>query len=150
MIDASPSVGEDWSHHLVFEDALATGEYALIVATAARLLLAAGDAGTDLGEALERLRLSLPVVGDARPYIASQEWTFARTMPDRPHWYVLLRRSTDWAEHLRMLLWLRSGELEMFHGHPYRYRTVDDFRYWAMGPNDTIINRRRATEDPKP
>ena len=82
---------------------------------------------------------------DPRPYIAANEWTFASTMPENPHEYVLLRNSSDWREHLRFLRWIRRGKVEVWRDRRrYRYRVVDGWRYWALGPNDTILNR--ATE----
>ena len=84
---------------------------------------------------------------DPRPYIAAKRWQFAKTMPANPHAYVLLRRSTDRGEHMRFLEWLRvTGDREKFWSKTYSYRTVDDYRYWALGPEDTIINRRLAPE----
>lgn len=101
-----------------------------------------------LAVALELLRDVLPADPpesyDPRPYIAAQEWTYAKTMPTNPHFYVVLRASNDWREHLRFLLWIRVwGFVEKFKGAKYLYRVVDEWRYWAMGPNDTIINRRK-------
>jgi hypothetical protein len=80
---------------------------------------------------------------DPRPYIEAQLWVFASTMPEQPHFYVVLQRSTDRAEHMVFLRWIRrTGERKTFAGQAYRYATVDGWRYWSVG---TVINRRKAT-----
>lgn len=107
-----------------------------------------GDAVDELTAAVKLLGevvvLDVPEEYDPRPYIAASEWTYARTMPQHPHEYVVLRKSVDWREHLRFLRWIRVwGERELYKGTYYLYRVVDEWRYWAMGPNDTILNRRK-------
>lgn len=80
---------------------------------------------------------------DPTAYIESQRWRFASSMPDHPHEYVLLRASSDAHAHLAFLDWIRTtGSIEVYRGRRYRYREVAGHRYWAMGPADTIINRR--------
>jgi hypothetical protein len=124
------------------------GHRALLLASAGRSVLKAWDDGDEaaLAEAIAELRSVLPAVPsdyDPKPYIAAQSWVFAKTMPEHPHEYVMLRASTDWREHLRFGDWIRfSGEQERYQGRIYRYRVVDDWQYWVLGPNDTIINRR--------
>jgi hypothetical protein len=95
---------------------------------------------------LARLLPSPPADYDPHPYIATNRWTYARTMPENPHEYVVLRKSTDPYEHLRFLAWIRgSGNLEHFKGRDYEFVEIDGWRYWAMGTDQleqTIINRR--------
>jgi hypothetical protein len=87
----------------------------------------------------------LPPDHDPRPFISAQQWRYAKSMPWHPHEYVMLHKSTDVFDHIRFLLWLRpTGEIEMYKGDPYRYREVDGYRYWALAPAFTIINRRTA------
>ena len=140
-----------------FEYALSGGHFAAMVDDAGRRALATWDlalAGNhdpasfaELADAMAALRDVLvedpPEDYDPTPYIEEQNWIFAKTMPQSPHWYVLLRNSTNWREHLRFLLWIRRRGLdELYRGWHYRYRVVGEHRYWALGPNDTIINRR--------
>lgn len=126
------------------------GHYALILRRAAQDAL-------DAHRAKDRSRLAAAMVElgrvlpdppedyDPRPYIAAHEWRFARTRPQNPHWYVLLVESADPYDHLRFLEWIRRhGDIEVHQGKQYRYQEVDGWRYWALGPNDTILNRRSA------
>jgi len=131
------------------------------LADAGRAVLAAWDNADDLKEAMEELRAVLPDVPadyDPRPYIARQRWTFAKTVPKHPHEYLLISASSDHAEHLRFMDWVnQTGEDGTFMGRRYRYRTVEGHTYWTSGlirpkagPNDTILNRRRAPETELP
>jgi hypothetical protein len=116
----------------------------------------AGLQGEELAAAMTLLRdVAVADPGetyDPTPYIESQHWTFAKTMPQRPHEYVHLSKSTDWREHLRFVRWLRLyGSLERFGGSLWPYRTVGAWRYWAgADPNWTIVNRRKAPVEPAP
>lgn len=80
---------------------------------------------------------------DPRPYIASQRWVYAKTVPTHPHEYVVPEVTTDPAAHYDMVKWInRVGEPRMFAGKRYKYAEVDGYVYW-IGPR-TIINRRRV------
>lgn len=131
-------------------EALRGGNRTTMVSVAGRAVLDAWDDGDEaaLAEAMADLRSVLPVVEDGYdpgPYIAAQEWVVARTMPENPHSYVLIRNSTDYVEHLRFVDWLRrTGEVEVFNGRRYKGRTINWHRYWVLGVNDTIVNRRKA------
>lgn len=134
-----------------FSDALNGGHLSEILDVATRGALAAWEVGEpeELEAALDLLRDAAPddppVEYDPTSYIEANEWVFAKTMPKNPHEYLLLRRSTDWREHLRFVRWLRvHGEPERFGGQLWPYRTVGEWRYWAgVDPNWTIVNRRR-------
>lgn len=81
---------------------------------------------------------------DPRPYIASQAWARAKTVPEFPHEYLPLSRSTDRAGHLAFLKLVRhKGRDERFadYERPWRYLTIDGFDYWVSGPG-AILNRR--------
>jgi hypothetical protein len=132
---------------LEFDEAIEGGHLAALLSVAGRRVLEAIGKPQFEG-ALALLRNVLPADPgesyDPTPYIEAQDWVFAKTMPQNPHEYVLIRRSTDWREHLRFLHWICVwGEDEVFKGSHYQYRTAGGWRYWALGPNDTIINRRR-------
>jgi hypothetical protein len=132
---------------------------ATLLIDAGRAVLRAASEGdpSDLEAALAQLRRVLPdVPGDYDPrlYIAAQRWTYAKTVPDHPHEYLVLSSSTDVTEHFRFADWLNvTGEEDRFMGRTYRYRTVDGHRYWSsplvrpvQGPNDCILNRRTVAQ----
>ena len=144
-----------------FRQALKGGHYAAILEVAARRVLHAADEARtnpddpelqhNLGEALVLLADCCPEADeqfDPVPYIESQTWTFARTVPQRPHEYVHVSKTSDWRMHLKFVRWLRTwGEMERYGNALWPYRTVGEWRYWAgSDPNWTIINRRRAAE----
>jgi hypothetical protein len=89
---------------------------------------------------------------DPRAFIAANEWAFARTVPDAPHWYLIAERSTDPDQHCQMVEWVnRTGLPGTFQGNRYRYARMDDgFEYWvSRAPlwsesRAPILNRRRA------
>ena len=119
----------------------------------ARAVIDAWDAGDQeaLAEAVATLRQvapdPTPADYDPRPYITSPGVVFAKPMPTSPHFYVQIARSTDWVGHLQCLTWIRQrGQLERFQGRQYRYVILDKWRYWALGVEHSIINRR---EEPR-
>lgn len=93
-------------------------------------------------------------VEDARAYIASQRWVYAKTMPRNPHEYVVLRKSTDPEGHLRFRAFIRrTGRAEQFRRSRwvFVYLDIDGWSYWVTqtdpapdGDVWTIINRRTA------
>ena len=69
-----------------------------------------------------------------REFIASQRWTFAKTMPMTPHWYVLRRNVADQALFDRVVLDIRQHGFDIkYHGTKYRIYEVDGYKYWTMG-----------------
>jgi hypothetical protein len=90
---------------------------------------------------------------DPRLYIALNTWVFAKTMPETPHEYVMLGKSTDWREHLVFHRWIRVWGTRVyrkrFHSY-YQEAWVDDHLYWTLpSSNSTIINRRHK-DAPQP
>ena len=77
-------------------------------------------------------------------------WISAKTMPQNPHAYALLRNSKslkDKAVFLILVAYIKMNSVvEMFKGHPYDiYYAGDGFKYWSM--DDTLestdlINRK--------
>jgi hypothetical protein len=137
--------GEDLDEE--FSRALRGGNLASIVSVAGRRVLESigqpeyDDAIALLGDVLP----NPPGDFNPVPYIEANDWTYAKTRPQTPHFYVLLRNTTDWREHLRFLTWIRKyGQSRRWRdGRTYRTVWVDEFHYWALGPNDTILNRAR-------
>ena len=79
----------------------------------------------------------------------AQEWIYARTMPDDPHWYTLRKRwkrDEDFAWTVETIC--RYGYEGIYEGWPYTVLNIDDMRYWTMGASveETIlINRKYLT-----
>ena len=52
---------------------------------------------------------------DPEPFIRANRWTFAKTVPEHPHEYLVSNLSTDPDEHFRVVRWVNA------HGEPGRY-----------------------------
>lgn len=91
---------------------------------------------------------------DIRGFIANHEWTFAKTMPQIPHWYTLRRkamRDEDFAAFVQEIRF--RGIPRQFGGQTYTYLDIDDWTYWTMGApvEETIlINRARLPGNETP
>jgi len=82
-------------------------------------------------------------------FITGNRWTFAKTMPQWPHEYVVRGETSTpeaefvaFAEHIRV-----AGYPKRFGRATYVYFDVDGWAYWTMGnpiPETTIINRARS------
>lgn len=79
-----------------------------------------------------------------KTFIAKHNWTFAKTMPQFPHWYVV-RKDCDEAEFVDLVVYIRAyGDVRPWGHYMLTYLDVDEYKYWTMGnPIDetTIINR---------
>ena len=82
-----------------------------------------------------------------------QGWTFAKTMPESPHWYALRR---DWSRgpgghglsfDAAVAAIRTLGFDRQWGGRTYRYLRLAGFDYWTMGapiPETTLVNRAEA------
>jgi len=83
----------------------------------------------------------------AKALISGWSWTFAKTMPQCPHWYVVRSPENEEAfiefvEYIRI-----HGVEEQFGQSTYLYLYLGEYKYWTMGnpvPETTIINRALA------
>ena len=82
-------------------------------------------------------------------FIKSSKWTFAKTMPEWPHEYIV-REKVDENLFMQLVLHIRTNGYEgNFYKMKITYYDYDEFVYWTMGApleETTIINRCR-TED---
>jgi hypothetical protein len=92
---------------------------------------------------------------DPRPFIASVEWVFARTMAHcNPHWYVVERDHRGEA-FSAFVTFVRSGSIRRDKGRRYFCVTVDEWDYFLThaGAAGWIVNRKPSAEagwDPEP
>ncbi|TMB89749.1 MAG: hypothetical protein E6J45_09825 [Chloroflexi bacterium] len=96
--------------------------------------------------------MSAFTLDDARTYIATVKWQFAKTMPQWPHEYTVREWRPDLEaafEALATLIrttgivkpWPRDAAQPRYR-HPYL--ELDGWEYWTMGapiPETTVINR---------
>ena len=86
---------------------------------------------------------------ELRRFANEEQWTYAKTMPNWPHEY-LVRERVDDELFVRMVKHIRSNGYE---GHFYQmkitYYDEDGLVYWTMGSplDDTIIINRCRKED---
>ena len=81
---------------------------------------------------------------DLRRFVAGERWTYAKTMPDWPHEY-LVRERVDPDLFERTVIHIRSnGYVGFFYRKEITYYEEAGFVYWTMGApleETTIINR---------
>jgi hypothetical protein len=66
--------------------------------------------------------------------LSAQQWIFAKTMPDNPHWYTLRKlwqRDEDFVWSVELIR--RYGYEEIYESRPHTVLNVDDMKYWTMG-----------------
>jgi hypothetical protein len=89
-----------------------------------------------------------------REFIADHEWTFAKTMPQIPHWYTLKRKAksdevfADFVQEIRL-----RGVVRLFGRRTFTYLDFDGWTYWTMGEpveETTLINRARLPGNTTP
>jgi hypothetical protein len=97
---------------------------------------------------------------DARAYIATVRWQFAKTMPEWPHEYTL----RDWRQDLESEFfefvtlirregivkpWPRDAAAPLYH---HTYLELDGWEYWSMGAPvaETILVNRALLAQPEP
>ena len=93
---------------------------------------------------------------ELRTFIAESTWTFAKTMPEIPHEYTLLknaRSETTFKRVVRAIL--IAGYDEFFYATRYRYVDVDGWQYWVCVSletehKSTLINRARLNREERP
>lgn len=81
----------------------------------------------------------------ARSFVEGQQWVFARTMADIPHYYCLKSKCPDPDEFLWFVQVLTAMSIPgTFYGKTYQYFFLDDWKYWIMDASPIecdLINR---------
>jgi len=88
-------------------------------------------------------------VEEAREFIAAHEWTFAKSMPKIPHWYVVRNECRSGEEFEAFVTLIREqGYEKRWFKRTFIYLDIDEWQYWTMGApisETTIINRAKNT-----
>jgi len=89
-----------------------------------------------------------------RIFIDGSKWIFAKTMPDCPHFYCLLKNTPELEDEYVWFAQLirNKGYYMMFYERKVRYLDLDDWRYWTEDADvqDTdLINRADNTSTGK-
>ena len=90
------------------------------------------------------------LLADMAVVLERQNWTYAKTMPLTPHFYIVRR---NWHETLFTFDQITEaihvyGYDDPFYGQPYRAIDLNDFKYWLgtksfiPTTSTTIINRK--------
>lgn len=92
---------------------------------------------------------SVPLPDVLRDFIATSKWTFAKTMPEWPHEYIV-RERVDENLFLQLVRHIRAhGYKGKFYQESYTYFDHGGMAYWTMGEplEETIIINRCRKED---
>jgi hypothetical protein len=86
---------------------------------------------------------------DLKQFVEGEAWTFAKTMPEWPHEY-LVRDRVDAALFESLVRHIRQyGDAGKFYKRTMIYFAEDGLLYWTMGdplPETVIINRCQGTD----
>ena len=81
----------------------------------------------------------------AKAFVDAQQWIFAKTMADIPHFYCLKKKCSAPDEFDYFVQYLIAHSVPgTFYGKTYQYLFLGDWKYWIMddNPNDCdLINR---------
>jgi hypothetical protein len=92
---------------------------------------------------------ALPFSDELQRFIAAGRWTFAKTMPDWPHEYIV-RGRVDEVLFVRVVEHIRAnGYVGRFYSRAITYFDFEGFTYWTMGApveETTIVNRCRKED----
>ena len=82
---------------------------------------------------------------EVQRFLEGHEWTYAKTMPLTPHWYIVKGKSIDPDIFVEVVAFIQlNGVKEKFEGVRYKYLSLGEYKYWTMGFSPgkiTIINR---------
>lgn len=74
--------------------------------------------------------------------IASLHWTFAKSMPDIPHEYIVADHYPEKAKEINAFIAeiVKSGYTKKFYTKEYKYLEIGEYKYWVI---ENIINRAK-------
>jgi hypothetical protein len=91
--------------------------------------------------------MSVEIPEFIKAFISKECWTFAKTMPQWPHWYLVRAKCDDDTFSKFVSFIYTNGYVRAWHDREFTYLDIDDYSYWTTGnPVDqtTIINRAKA------
>lgn len=88
-------------------------------------------------------------INEVANWFEANEFIFAKSMPETPHWYMLKYKCTNKQMFERVVMYIREhGVEEEFFGRKYIYLVIGHWKYWTMGdPLATTILINRAKID---
>ena len=65
-------------------------------------------------------------------FIENNNWTFAKSMPKTPHWYVVRENciDKDFVEFVKYIE--KNGYPKKFWSKTFTYLDIDEYSYWSM------------------
>lgn len=84
-------------------------------------------------------------IPDLQNFLERHSWTFAKTMPRNPHWYIVREKSSDQGLFGKAVECIqKDGVEDEFEGVKYKYLIIGEYKYWTMGSSidETIIINR--------
>lgn len=76
-------------------------------------------------------------------FLSGEKWTFAKTMPEIPHHYIVKEKLSKEDQKLYDEFYYyvkKNGYSEEFYGKEYRYYDLDGYKYWFI---ENILNREK-------
>lgn len=99
-----------------------------------------------LKKSLQKRRIKLMnSLKEIKELISSLTWTFAKTMPDIPHEYIVIGDYPKKSDEIKVFIkGIESyGYAKTFYGKEYKYLEIDGYKYWVI---ENIINRAKIKE----
>ncbi len=77
--------------------------------------------------------------------ISSLDWTFAKTMPEIPHEYIVTDHYPKQSKEINKLIEeiAKNGYAKPFYGKEYKYLEINGYKYWVI---ENIINRAKINK----
>ena len=76
---------------------------------------------------------------DARGFVRNTTWTYARTMPENSHWYIVIPKVTDHRVDALLTLLAQYSWVRRWGGRAYETIDLDAWSYWWIEP---VVNRK--------
>ena len=78
-------------------------------------------------------------------FIDTVAWTFAKTMPETPHEYIVIDDYPEKLDSIRKFVQEieNDGYVNSFFDKEYKYLEIDGYKYWVI---ENIINRAKIEE----